>query len=104
LQISQFARFAQIYAVRVSEFVRKAWRANRSGNRGKVVEQLICNFKEGFLRSFSGLCAACFTELTRGNPVSAPLRRIAAFCSKIQRTVERTVKFNSIARVGMVQG
>jgi hypothetical protein len=26
---------AQNYAVRLSEFVRKAWRANHSGNRGK---------------------------------------------------------------------
>jgi hypothetical protein len=34
------------------------------------------------LRSFSGYCAAGFSELIRGKPIRAVLRRIARFCGK----------------------
>ena len=55
----QFARIAQNNAVRMSEFVRKAWRANHSANRGKVVEQLICNSSKSFCACFHCVAQHC---------------------------------------------
>jgi AraC-like DNA-binding protein len=46
------------------------------------------------LRSFSGFCAACFSELTKGKLICAELH---AFAAKFSQTVETTVKSSSRA-------
>jgi hypothetical protein len=46
------------------------------------------------LRSFSGYCAAFFSEPTKGKLVRTVLRRIA----KISQTVENTVKRERLSR------
>jgi hypothetical protein len=54
------ALIAHLNAVFMSEFVRKAWRANRSGSRGKVVKQLICNSKKPFCAVFQDVAHGVF--------------------------------------------
>ena len=49
----------------------------------QLVRAADLHFKERLLRSFSGFCAAYFSELTRGKLICAALRRVARFCSQI---------------------